>query len=281
MPRNERNDSDLPPGFSEFDFDEPGRSKLDRLENPARGYVNDDLGNRMKNYEKACRSMLPWRMPVVIRVDGKAFHTFTKGMQRPFDARLMAAMDTCAAAICEEAQGACLAYVQSDEISVLLHNYKRLKSMPWFENQVQKMVSVSASVATAVMQREMAEASTRTALFDARVFVLPEAEVTNYFIWRQQDATRNSIQMVARSLYSDRQCYRKSCPQLQEMIHAKGQNWNDLSTGQKRGRCVTRETYEREGAIRHMWATDYDIPIFTQDRSYIERHLAVDSEKAA
>ena len=230
----------------------------------------DSLGDRMKGYENAFRHVLPRRMPVIVRVDGKAFHAYARACERPFDERLMRAMDEVALALCEEAQGAALAYVQSDEVSVLLHNYRRLESQAWLENGLQKVASISAATAAVTMT----EAMSARALFDARVFVLPEAEVCNYFIWRQQDATRNSIQMVAQSLYSHKELHCKGTNAMQEMIWQKGQNWNDLASRYKRGRCAYRSEADASG--RRAWKIDDDIPVFTQDRAFVEKHLAVE-----
>ena len=242
--------------------------------------MGDSLGDRMKGYERAAKTTLPGRMPVVVRVDGKAFHTWTRGLTRPFDDGFMDAMDGVAVSLCEEMQGAVLAYVQSDEISVLLHNYKRLASAAWFDNEVQKIVSVSASIAGAEMTRLSADVFggwMRRAVFDARVFVLPEADVCNYFVWRQQDAARNSIQMVAQSLFSQRELHGKDCRVLQEMIFQKGgQNWNDLPIGKRRGRCVRRIVVP--GGFP-AWCVDLSIPLFTEDRAYVEQHLAVEPEE--
>ena len=244
----------------------------------------DSLGDRMKkNYEGVFRLQVPARMPVIIRVDGRAFHTLTRHCDRPFDAGLMAAMDSVACGLCEEIQGAQLAYVQSDEVSVLVHPYKRLQSQCWFDGDVQKMVSISASVATSTFNRFVARGGAPVsfaAQFDSRVFVLPEAEVCNYFIWRQQDATRNSVQMLARSLYSHRECEDKNGPELQEMCFQKGHNWNDLPPSQKRGRCALSMTaHDTNGAVvSRGWATDHETPIFTQNRAYIEKHLATEPE---
>lgn len=242
----------------------------------------DPIGDRMKAYEKAARTTLPRRMPVIVRVDGKAFHTYTRGCARPFDGSLMTAMDVVAASLCEEMQGATLAFVQSDEVSVLLHNYRRLDTDAWFDNQVQKIASVSASIAAATMtfMSQSIFGETRRAHFDARAFVLPEAEVCNYFLWRQQDATRNSIQMVAQSLYSQRELHCKNTSVLQEMIFQKGINWNDLPVRQKRGRCVVRNVSDVDGVVRHQWVVDDGVPIFSRDRAYIERHLATEDEAA-
>jgi tRNA(His) guanylyltransferase len=244
--------------------------------------VSDPIGDRMKRYERAAKTALTWRLPVIVRIDGRAFHTYTKGCERPFDERLIDGMNACAMAVCEEAQGAAIAYVQSDEISVLLHGYRRLDSQPWFDNEVQKIVSISASIAAAEMTLYSMSIFGRPKIahFDARVFTLPDAEVCNYFIWRQQDATRNAIQMAASAHYSHRELHRKNTSEMQEMLFAKGVNFNDLSTHHKRGRCILRETYQHDGAERHRWIVDREPPIFTKDRDYIERHLAVESEES-
>lgn len=233
------------------------------------------IGDRMKRFEHAHRISLPPRMPVIIRVDGKTFHTLTRGCARPFDEPLMGAMDATALALCEEIQGAQLAYVQSDEISILIHNYKRHASQAWFANELQKMVSISAAGASTAFSVAWAE----PAHFDSRAFVPPEAEVANYFIWRQQDATRNSIQMAARAVFSHHECDQKNTSQLQEMLHANGINWNDYAVSCKRGRCALRDL-EVSPFDHPKWRVDREIPIFSQSRAYIERWLAVEAESA-
>lgn len=259
------------------------------------------LGDRMKVYEGASKSVLPIRMPVLIRVDGKAFHTYTRSLKvagQPVNTQLEHVMNLTAIKLCEEIQGAQIAYVQSDEISILVHNYKKLNSHSWFSNEVQKMVSVSAAIASATFtansgliwgaQEHSDTPDIRPAYFDSRVFVLPEAEVCNYFIWRQQDATRNSIQMLTRSLYSHKQCENKNSSQLQDMCVAVGRNWNDEPVSFKRGRCIVKK---QDVAVRNVagrpisipaerwiWAVDNEIPIFTQNREYINKLLTVDEE---
>lgn len=229
----------------------------------------DALGDRMKVYEKAARSTLPLRMPVIIRVDGKAFHTATRSCSRPFDHDLSLAMNGTAVALCEGIQGAAFAYVQSDEISILVHNYRTLTTQAWFGNQVQKMVSISAAIATATFNAEK-PVRMPTCLFDARVFVLPEAEVANYFVWRQQDAIRNATQMIARSFFSHRECDRKSCPELVEMIRGVGSSLESFRVEHRRGRSVYRGTGESP------WVVDTNMPILTEDRAHVEKWLAVD-----
>jgi tRNA(His) guanylyltransferase len=242
----------------------------------------DNLGDRMKRYEAAARTTLPWRMPVVIRVDGRAFHTWTRGLEQPYCQRFADAMNFVAAALCAEVQGAELAYIQSDEVSILVHPYKRIESMPWVGNEVQKIVSLTAAVAAAEMtaQSRSVHGEMRRAHFDSRVFVLPEAEVCNYFVWRQNDATRNSLQSLARAHFSHKQLHGAGQSEMHEMLHTKGINWNDLPTEQKRGRCVARVSSVVDGVERHTWIVDREIPIFTKDRVYVERLLVTESEAA-
>lgn len=252
----------------------------------------DSLGDRMKTFEDAYRTHLPIRMPVIIRVDGKAFHTYTKQCERPVDQGLVKCMDQTAIELCKQVQGCQVAYVQSDEISLLLTNYQTLDTQCWFENNIQKMVSVSAGIASATftfnswriwkgkVAAPIGLECIKPAYFDARVWVLPKEEVVNYFLWRQQDATRNSVQMLARSLYSHKECTDKNNSELQELCFQKGSNWNDVPTAQKRGRCivkktvpgtaVNRKTGETVKFDRSEWTADTEIPIFSQDRSYID-----------
>lgn len=231
------------------------------------------LGDRMKGYERASKTVLPGRMPVIIRVDGKAFHTYTKGLKtepgQPFHQGFCSLMDDTAKALCHNIQGAEFAYVQSDEISILVHYYKRFTSEAWFDNEIQKMVSVSAGMASSHFTANSHKlwGNTHPAIFDSRVFVLPEAEVNNYFIWRQQDATRNSIQMLARSLYSHRECTNKNGSQLQEMTFQKGFNWNNMDAGYKRGRFVSR--HEEDG-----W-TSFAAPFFSTSDVVRKEHMQV------
>jgi tRNA(His) 5'-end guanylyltransferase len=234
------------------------------------------LGDRMKNnYEKIFMHNLPARIPIIIRLDGKAFHTFTRGFNKPFDDRLINWMNETTKFLCKNLMGVQMAYVQSDEISLLLHPYKKLNSQAWFNGEIQKIVSVSAGMASSkFMKLYMTESLLKLSdgipkeaypSFDSRVFVIPEAEVCNYFIGRQQDWTRNSIQMVTRSMYSEKECYKKNQSAMQDMCMQKGVNWNDYKTYLKRGRTCIKKN--------NCWSIDNGIPIFTQDRNYIEKFL--------
>jgi tRNA(His) 5'-end guanylyltransferase len=234
--------------------------------------MKDELGDRMKgNYEDRTRFSLPRRTYTIIRVDGKAFHTLTKGMPKPFtslfnDNVFAGFMDQTAKALCQHVQGAQLAYVQSDEISVLVTDFEKTTTDAWFDGNIQKMVSVAASIATAAFNKarlircfdkdlavEFPEIKAldgetiakiieiiKVGEFDARAFTIPDPiEVENYFIWRQKDAVRNSVSMAARALYSDQATKGKSTNDKLDMIHESGNNWNDLPDGFKRGRLIS------------------------------------------
>lgn len=268
--------------------------------------MKDSLGDRMKSqYEDRTRFFLPRRTYTIIRVDGKAFHTFTRGCAKPYDLDLMATMDKVAVALCEQIQGACFAYTQSDEISILLTDFAKPGTSAWFDGNVQKMASIAAAIATAAFNKEFLALKLRgqgfggvhqvleefkPATFDARVFTIPDpVEVANYFIWRQQDATRNSVQMAARAVYSHKECENKDSSELQEMLHQKGINWNDYTSGCKRGRAAVKTFYELKGFCKdpHQKAVDTvvtrscwtaltgngesnETPIFTQDKDFLK-----------
>ena len=240
------------------------------------------IGDRFKRYENASRVKLTPRMPTIIRVDGKAFSTFTRGLTKPWDETVRACLTAAATGLMEEIQGAEIAYVQSDEISVLLNDYKRFDSQPWFDKNVQKMASVSASIATACFNQQWAEEtrggilSGRLAMFDSRVFVVPREEVVNYFYWRQRDATRNSVSGLAQSAISHTELQNKNVGQMTEMLRKRGIHWDDCETWQKRGWCVVRKsvTLRRDTeSIRSVVEADLEIPDFAEDREYIERCL--------
>ena len=224
--------------------------------------MRDELGDRMKkNYENRTRVLLPRRTYTLIRVDGKAFHTYTRGCTRPFDAGLMADMDETACYLCKNIQGAKIGFVQSDEISILMTDFETHQTDAWFDGNIQKIVSVAASLAASKfnhlrlirinsqtigdMGREIVEM--KLADFDARTFTIPsKTEVMNYFIWRQQDTVRNSISSVAQTLYSSKELHGKNMNEQQEMIFQKGINWNDYDSILKRGRFVFKEEVDME-----------------------------------
>jgi len=229
--------------------------------------AKDDLSIRMKEfYENRTKMFLPRRTYTLIRIDGKAFHTYTKGLDVPFDEKLISDMDETACYLCKNIQGAEFAFVQSDEISILLTDFKTLTTDAWFDGNIQKMVSISASLATAKFNELRPN---KIALFDSRVFTIPSnVEVENYFIWRQQDTVRNSISSVAQSLYSHKELNNKNVSDMQEMCFTKGVNWNDLPVKQKRGRLIVKETFMKGDSERSRWISVEPV-IFTKDRDVL------------
>ena len=231
----------------------------------------DSLGSRMKeNYENRTRILLPRRTYTIIRLDGKAFHTYTRGLKRPFDKQLVNDIDETAKFLCENIQGVKLAFVQSDEISLVLTDFDKITTNAWFDGNIQKMVSVSASLATAKFN-ELRPG--KLAFFDSRVFTIPEqSEVINYLIWRQQDTVRNSITAVAQSLYSHKELFKKNTNEMQEMCFQKGVNWNDYDDGLKRGRLILKIDYIKEGTNRSKWEI-VGSPHFTHEEPIINSIL--------
>ena len=257
--------------------------------------VKDALGDRMKsNYENRSKTYLTRRVPCIIRLDGKAFHTFTKGFDRPWDIILHKAMVETTKYLCENIQGCKIGYTQSDEITLLLTDFDTITTDAGFGYSVQKMCSIAASMATLQFNRafrtainEAAACKTldkhtialmvardKGACFDARCFSVPKEEVNNCFVWRQQDATRNAIQMLGQAHFSHKQLEHKKTNQIQDMLwKEKNINFNDMPIPFKRGTCVVRNTVLKNGVERHVWEADYNIPIFTKDRNYVEQYL--------
>lgn len=240
-------------------------------------YMKDALGDRMKSrYEHRARAFLPRRTYTLLRIDGKAFHSYTRQCTRPFDEDLITLMNATAKGLCEGIQGAKVGYVQSDEISLLLTDFETPQTDAWFDGNVQKITSVSASMATALfnearyqaVQDRVKEKFQGAAMFDSRVWTIPDyIEVENYFVWRQQDASRNSVNMVAQTHFSHKELQGKSIPEVHDMLHAKSINWNDFAPGFKRGRAIVR------GAERG-WEVVAP-PVFTQDRAFLKNCIPI------
>lgn len=265
----------------------------------------DSLGNRMKeNYEFVSQTKLLRRTPVIIRLDGRAFHTLTRGMEKPFDEDLIECMTLTTQNLVKNIEGCQFGYTQSDEISLLLTDYSKIETQAWFDYKVQKVCSIAASMCTAYFNLffqnifcnenkilelsekngKLTDYTNKMAFFDARCFNIPKEEVVNYFIFRQQDCTRNSIQMVGQSNFSHKELQCKSCDEIQEMLFSqKGINWNDIETYKKRGTCVLRRNKfikdaEGNDITRTEYFIDKEIPIFTQNRSYIEHFVNIEKD---
>jgi len=219
------------------------------------------LGDRMKWYERQYAKDLMPLIPICARMDGRAFHTFTKGLGRPYDQRLTALMVATTKYLVETA-GAVVGYVQSDEISLVWY-VEDFDSEVFFGGDHSKMVSILASKTTAYFNKKLAQYMPEKAEqyadrddspeFDARVWSVPtQWEATNYLIWREQDATRNSITMAAQAYYSHNELHKKSSSEKHEMLYKKGVNWNDYPDGFKRGTYVQKRTTERPFTIQEI-----------------------------
>lgn len=248
---------------------------------------NDSLGNRMKSYENVWRHTLIRRTPVIIRLDGRAFHTFTKCLKTldpdikdgitPFSGIMHETMLFTAQAVMTSMQNAVFAYTQSDEISILLRDWDRHETEQWFDGTIQKIASVSASAASVAFNFYFGDVRkplsiSDLAQFDARVFNIPFEEVTNYFIWRQQDASRNSVQMLGHFHFSQKQIHGLNNIQVKaKLIDERGINWDNIDAWQKRGACLHENFYHGMGYPKLI--ADKHIPVFTESRAYVERHL--------
>ena len=266
--------------------------------------VNDALGQRMKNYYEAIpKTRLMRRTPVAIRIDGKAFHTFTRGFQKPFDEVLGNAMARTMEYLCQNIQGAIFGYTQSDEITILLQDYKKLTTDAWFEYEVQKMCSIAASMATMAFNRyyldeyekwhfdhmdfpmefgcdEVSSADKKLdtayrkglmsgAMFDTRCFNIPKEEAANLIYWRQVDAMRNSIQMVGQANYSHSYLQEMSCEDIKKaLLHDFNINWDGLPARWKYGCAWIKAT-----------GLDYNMPVIKgEGRAYVENEIYCEEE---
>lgn len=267
------------------------------------GTDKTSLGDRMKQYEFTSQSVLLRRTPIIIRVDGRAFHTFTKRFVAfshdestfhdaivdhslkftPFSETMHNFMTGTAGTLFREIQTAAFVYTQSDEISIVLKDWNKLETQQWFDGNLQKLVSLSASVATAAfnflyhrefLSEDPPRFPSTVAHFDARAFNLPKEEVVNYFIWRQQDAMRNSVQMYGRFFFSQKEMAGKSNEQVRQMlIDLHGVDWEDLQTWMKQGTAIYNRDNVSSLSSGPREYIDDECPIFTQDRNYIEKHL--------
>lgn len=267
--------------------------------------VNDALGVRMKEkYEMRARSYLTPGVPVAIRIDGKAFHTFTRGFKKPFDRVLMTSMQKTMQYLCQNIQGCVFGYTQSDEITLILIDYQNIDTDCWFGYQVQKVCSVAASMATMAFNKfftknvnyfemthehddtineyctTLVNAAEKGAMFDARCFNIPKEEVANLIYWRQLDATRNSIQMVAQANFPHKELQGRTCNMLQDKLFLeKGINWNSYPIDCKRGAACIRKVVEvpcdNDGiALRSRWIIDNNMPIIKgEGRSYVNNAI--------
>lgn len=272
----------------------------------------DPIGDRMKQYENCYRIYLPRRSAVIVRIDGRAFHTFTKGFARPYDRLFASCMWETTRKLCENVSGCKFAYTQSDEITLVLTDYENINTEPWFGNNLQKIVSITASMATYFFKKNFEEAITdeyldwyttgtvndekekllnqhtqaydnKLCVFDARAFIVPREEIFNVLYWRQLDCKRNSIQLLGQANFSHNQLQNKNSDEIQEMLwQEKGINWAKEPEWFKNGVAIYRKPVtvvnhlpnnEIATTERNKWYIDLDTPVFTKDRDYIEKHF--------
>lgn len=254
-------------------------------------FMKDTLGDRLKEkFENSFRITLPQRTYGILRIDGKSFHTFTKRLPKPYCEDLARTLDMAAIAVCSEMMGTCLAYGQSDEYSFLFTDFEKYETQMWFNGNIQKIVSVSSSIFTAEFNREWSHVrpleSSEIAMFDARVFVIPNRkDVFDYFHWRQVDAFRNSLNMFASCYFSHKELMGKSSADKHEMLHNIEVNWNNCNTDQKHGRVICKIPNKRIVTYTHkktkkimsteieenVWNVDKNIPVFNREKEYLEK----------
>ena len=233
--------------------------------------MKDELGRRMKrDYEDALRLYLPRRSYYVLRVDGRAFHTFTRELERPYCHRLAEALDHAAVSVCGQMDGCQFAYGQSDEYSFLLSDVANENNALWFDGNVQKIVSVAASLFTAAFNVGFGGGAMAT--FDARVLLISQrSEVEQYFIWRQLDASANSLNQLAAAHYSHAELIGKSTAEKHELLYAKGINWAAQRADFKRGRVVKRTS------AGGTWEVDREPTVFQRERGYLDALIPTSS----
>lgn len=258
----------------------------------------DNIGDRMKNnYENISKTKLMRRTPVALRLDGKAFHSFTRGFKKPFDDILVESMQETMKYLCENIQGCVFGYTQSDEITLILIDYQTFETQAWFDYEVQKMCSIAASMATMKFNQifnglvndfftngidvftedvdlqhymnSLSKAVDKGAMFDCRAFNIPKEEVANLIYWRQLDAIRNSIQMVGQANFPHRELQGKTCENIKEMLIAeKDINWDNYPIHLQRGSACQKG--------ENGWEIDSNMPVIKFNRDYIEKLIYLD-----
>lgn len=237
----------------------------------------ESIGERMKNnYEDRDRFYLLRRIPVIIRLDGRAFHTFTKHCEKPFDKEFCAMMDNTCKYLVTNIQGCKCGYVQSDEISLLLTDFDTLTTESWFDYNKSKIESISSSMASVMFnsydycKKLLYKININTIhypVFDSRSFNIPKEEVVNYFIWRQKDWIRNSVSMLARTVFSNKELYKKNLSQIHDMLYDRGVNWSNIDDRYKNGTVILKE-YNNEIIVE-------DKIIFVHNREIVERYINI------
>jgi len=200
---------------------------------------NDTFARRMRDMQQNSDTRLPTKGYSILQLDGKAFHTWTRGLNIPFDAKFVEAMDAVAGLLAQKISNVKFAYVQSDEISLLMTDFENDKTEAYYANRIQKVVSTSAGLASAFMTREFPDKP--FAVFDARFFSAPDKDaVKDWFIWRQADGIKNSVRAVGYSHFSGAELNNKNTHDVREMLLKIDDPWERYDEGLQRGRIVTK-----------------------------------------
>ena len=271
--------------------------------------THDELGKRMKAYENESNRKLVKKLPVIIKIDGRAFSTFAEKLEKPFDDILIDSMHETMRYLCKHVTGCVLGYCQSDEISLLVQGYKNEDTQPWFNFKLNELCSVVASMATFAFNRAfennvtefyndwlqgeyredftkdnerldvLFECCDKGALFKAWAFNLPFNEVTNYFYCRQSDGIRNSIELMGQANFSPEQLHGVNADGIKKMLLENGIDYNKVPTYKQRGVCCIKTMMpsfspDKKPTLKKVWVNDIDIPIFKGDgREYIESKI--------
>lgn len=199
------------------------------------------LADRMKKYEKVFQHNLPLKHPVIIRIDGKAFHTLTRSLEKPFDNNLITCMINTGKYLLNNVCNCKMVYIQSDEISLLLDDREREETEAFFDNKIQKLTSVTASMATYSFNKYARKLIKKEGMFDSRIFILPDNEIPNYFLWRIRDWERNSVHMLSRAYFSQKQLNKKKKNDMIDMLFDKGIQWSKLKPHLKNGMILIKK----------------------------------------
>lgn len=267
--------------------------------------MKDDFGNRMKAYEAVTDMRLPGLTPVIVRVDGKCFHTLTKKLKKPFDPIFNEVMELTMLGLCERLPNVRFAYVQSDEISLVMLE-RNVHSESWFGNRLQKIASLTASYATKLFTYKLSSSLVRNgimnednmeewddseyvgllddAVFDCRAFPVPERDVCNYFIWRQQDCLRNAIQGAGQAYIGKKELHGMNSNEIIASLKEKGYAFSDFSARERLGaacyQVMTMVGTPQKGGIgftnRKKYRIDANIPLFRENREFIEKHMELE-----
>lgn len=243
---------------------------------------NKTLNDRMKEYESNAKIKLIKKMPVIIRVDGRAFHTFTKGFVKPFDTLFLEAMRKTALDLFKSVPNCRFAYTESDEITLILDDSNTILDTAFYDNDLEKLVSVTASMTTMFFNNNFASVIERgeksaidttiykkklyKATFDSRAFNVPYHEVDNVILDRQLDSKRNSLNAYAQSLYPQKVLNGKKHDDLIDLLHAKGMKYHDIDVSLRHGVAVYKDETDKV-------VVDYDVPSLLIDKTFVSRRV--------